>query len=611
MKHSSIHRPLLLSALAVLTACGVCSAPGFALETGSGELAALQDFLLSRTDGTGTDYTGDGTVDGMDLAWLRQQAQQPTEIRDGYTGFIRADGRLLKDETGKQYTIKGMAFGNEVWSNSSAPPAAHHNAESYQDLTEMGFDSVRFYLNYALFESDAAPYVYREEGFQWLDQNIAWAKAAGIRLVLNMHYPQGGYQSQGNGTALWTEPENQKRLCALWTEIARRYADEPVILGYGLVNEPVVAAENGTESLRLWQSVAQTITDSIRTVDQNHMIFVERMCAAQNLEGTQEQWINCNDENNYVHIKDDNIVYEFHYYDPHAFTHQGFDWAGTEDSFVTYPDENYTVSTGNATWTSTTFSGDRADITDGTWQYLESGTITPNTDKNQVICLVFQAEGLGSTGIARADDLELKEYDENGQYVRTIYTNDFDTKNTLSFWSKDGSGSSYYLASVGHQKNGALLIKGTTDDANCSTRYFKPTPGHSYAASGYFMVSGAEAGAVVRPRVDLWDTDGIEVLNRAYLEKTFAQNIAFSETYDVPVYCGEFGAGAHCFEADRGGDRWLSDVLDIFSVADISFNYHSYHESSFGLYPNSGLPDPSQRNQTLYDLFCEKLKEMP
>ena len=92
-----------------------------------------------------------------------------------------------------------------------------------------------------------------------------------------MHYPQGGYQSQGNGTALWTEPENPKRLCALWTEIAKRYADEPVILGYGLVNEPVVAAASGEESLALWQSVAQMLTDGIRTVDQNHMIFVERM----------------------------------------------------------------------------------------------------------------------------------------------------------------------------------------------------------------------------------------------------------------------------------------------------------------------------------------------
>ena len=59
MKHSSIHRPLLLSALAVLTACRVCSAPGFALETGSGELAALQDFLLSPLPASEAAGTGD------------------------------------------------------------------------------------------------------------------------------------------------------------------------------------------------------------------------------------------------------------------------------------------------------------------------------------------------------------------------------------------------------------------------------------------------------------------------------------------------------------------------------------------------------------------------
>ena len=55
-----------------------------------------------------------------------------------------------------------------------------------------------------------------------------------------MHCPQGGYQSQGNGAALWTDPENQRRLVKLWGEIARRYADEPAIQGDGLINEPVV-----------------------------------------------------------------------------------------------------------------------------------------------------------------------------------------------------------------------------------------------------------------------------------------------------------------------------------------------------------------------------------
>ena len=207
---------LLTAALSV----GMGAFPGTALETGTGEIAGLQAFLLGNSETGGADYNGDGVVDGMDLTLLRQKAGASGEIQDGYTGFIHADGKQLVDEDGKPYTIKGMAFGNEVWSNPSAEPTRHHDAESYQELAEMGFDSVRFYLNYGLFESDSNPYTYREEGFAWLDKNIAWAKAAGIRLVLNMHYPQGGYQSQGDGTALWTEPENQKRLCALWTEIA-------------------------------------------------------------------------------------------------------------------------------------------------------------------------------------------------------------------------------------------------------------------------------------------------------------------------------------------------------------------------------------------------------
>ena len=385
---------LLTAALSV----GMGAFPGTALETGAGEIAGLQAFLLGNSDTGGADYNGDGVVDGMDLTLLRQKAGASGEIQDGYTGFIHADGKQLVDEDGKPYTIKGMAFGNEVWSNPSAEPTRHHDAESYQELAEMGFDSVRFYLNYGLFESDSKPYTYREEGFAWLDKNIAWAKAAGIRLVLNMHYPQGGYQSQGDGTALWTEPENQKRLCALWTEIARRYADEPVILGYGLVNEPVVAAASGEKSLELWQSVAQTLTDGIRTVDNNHMIFVERMCASQDLAGTQEQWVNFNDENNYVRLDDDNTVYEFHYYDPHAFTHQGFDWAGTLGNDVSYPDESYLVSGGNTQWSTSTFAGDKADTSDTEWQYLKSGKITPKADGTQVISLVFQAENVGSYG---------------------------------------------------------------------------------------------------------------------------------------------------------------------------------------------------------------------
>ena len=339
------------------------------------------------------------------------------------------------------------------------------------------------------------------------------------------------------------------------------------------------------------------------------MIFVERMCASQDLAGTQEQWVNFNDENNYVRLDDDNTVYEFHYYDPHAFSHQGFDWAGTLGNDVSYPDESYLVSGGNTQWSTSTFAGDKADTSDTEWQYLKSGKITPKADGTQVISLVFQAENVGSYGYARADELRLDEYDEDGNWVQTIYAEDCDDTTALNFWSSDKSGGLYYTSGEGHLKKGCLMITGTTDDANGGTRYFCPTPGHSYEASGYFQVNTKNAGAIVRPRVDVWDVDSIDVLNRAYLEKTIAQNIAFSDKYNVPVYCGEFGAGIHCFENDRGGDRWLDDVMDIFHQNNISFNYHSFNEYSFGLHNGSGLPTAENRNDTLYQVLVDKLKK--
>ena len=157
--------------------------------------------------------------------------------------FYRVNGTSIVDSGNMPILLKGIAMGNMVWS-SSYPPANDHNEDSFRELSELGFNSVRFYLNYCFFEDAQAPYTYKETGFDWLDQNIAWAKKYGIRLILNMHIPQGGFQSQGKGLALWQNPENQKRLIALWTEIAGRYADEDAIIGYSLINEPAVPLLN-------------------------------------------------------------------------------------------------------------------------------------------------------------------------------------------------------------------------------------------------------------------------------------------------------------------------------------------------------------------------------
>ena len=57
----------------------------------------------------------------------------------------------------------------------------------------MGANSTRFLLNHVTFEDDAAPYVYKDAGWTWIDQNVAWAKAHGIHLIFNMHVPRAAF----------------------------------------------------------------------------------------------------------------------------------------------------------------------------------------------------------------------------------------------------------------------------------------------------------------------------------------------------------------------------------------------------------------------------------
>ena len=148
-------------------------------------------------------------------------AKKSDKSKDQPSGFVHADGKDIIGIDGEKLVIKGIAFGNSVWSNKIN--YNHHTEDSYKELSEMGFNSVRFYINYCFFEDDAAPYKYKESGFKWLDKNVKWAKKYGMGIIINMHCPQGGYQSSGNGMELWNDAENQNRLIALWKAIAMQW----------------------------------------------------------------------------------------------------------------------------------------------------------------------------------------------------------------------------------------------------------------------------------------------------------------------------------------------------------------------------------------------------
>jgi aryl-phospho-beta-D-glucosidase BglC (GH1 family) len=238
--------------------------------------------------------------------------------------FVHAVGRNLVDGQGRRVLLEGIAFGNRVWLDPAVPESLHSEAD-YRRIRALGMNSVRFYLNHRWFEGRTQG-TWDERGFAWLARNVAWARANEIGLVLNVHVPPGGFQSNGGGRALWTDERNQRRFVALWREIARRFADEPAVIGYDLLNEPVV-----TESIAQWERLARRTVAAIREVDRRHLLVVERVNAIYPggflRRPRATDWApDRNGAFNFFRVDDGNVMYEFHYYQPIAFTHQGATW---------------------------------------------------------------------------------------------------------------------------------------------------------------------------------------------------------------------------------------------------------------------------------------------
>ncbi len=237
--------------------------------------------------------------------------------------FIKVSGTELYDENNSEFFIKSMGLGNDSFGERSELPIQHHTEESYKELAEMGFNTVRFYLTYKMFESNENPGVYNQKVFDWIDSNVEWAKKNNIHIILDMQTPQGGYQSKGEGLALFTDENNKTRLANLWGKIASYYKNCSTIIGYDLVNEPQVPFNTDIQtSVAAWSELAQSCIDEIRKVDTNHVIFVERVTAIRGetyMEPDTEQCYPVVNDNNFVfQAQLDNIAqypvpYKFHH----------------------------------------------------------------------------------------------------------------------------------------------------------------------------------------------------------------------------------------------------------------------------------------------------------
>ena len=357
--------------------------------------------------------------------------------------LLRVRGAAIVDGKGRPVVLRGVSFGNEVWSNARLP-RRHHDEADYQRVAAMGMNAVRFYLNYKTFEADAAPGQYLDDGWQWLDDNVAWAKRHGVYLILNMHVPPGGFQSLGAGKALWDRPEVQDRLIALWTAIARHCKGEPTIAGYDLLNEPVV-----TKAARQWRDLAARIAVAIRTVDTEHMLFVER------LNSVAGDWSE-DAERGFFRIPDPNTVYEFHFYKPFHFTHQSASWVPFAAENVRYPDARAEVEWFLLDRKAGTEASPKLPPGDSPWTFYPGAPFKvedPAIVVGKPVLVVKQS----TPGKVWFDDLTLEELDDAGQVKRVIWEKNLTGTRGWYFWTKDAGKGGAVRSENGHGDRASIV----------------------------------------------------------------------------------------------------------------------------------------------------------
>ena len=277
-------------------------------------------------------------------------------------GFIRTEGTKFVDGNGKEFVIKAMGFWNG--NPASASRTTDFNEETYKTLASIGFNAVRFYFGANIFENVSDETVtYKEDAFDWLDRHIAWAKKHNMKIILNMHHTPGATTIGAPG--LFTNKNDQDRFVGLWKTIAKRYAHEPVILGYDLVNEPNCKILEGDTpdnqfkgAFDLYQEIVQRTIDAVREADKNHVIIVERLWISGVDEAAwkvpkigyynsvpndqRDTWQNANGKYNFPDLVDKNYAYTYHAYEPGRYAHQytggsGFDNDGSGGPNRVYP----------------------------------------------------------------------------------------------------------------------------------------------------------------------------------------------------------------------------------------------------------------------------------
>lgn len=209
---------------------------------------------------------------------------------------------------------------------SEAHLREHTTARDITLIRNLGFDHVRFPVEPAPLFGEAHPAELNVEYLRRLDAALDMLLASGLAVVLDIH-PSGEFKLR-----LRTDDRFVSAFADFWRSLARHLAGrDPERLFLEILNEPMV------EDPFRWMGIQSRLTAAIREGAPRHTIVA-----------TAPRWSSVDQLLLIEPVADRNVVYTFHFYDPHTFTHQGATWGADYWPFiknVPYPSSPEAVST--------------------------------------------------------------------------------------------------------------------------------------------------------------------------------------------------------------------------------------------------------------------------
>jgi hypothetical protein len=199
------------------------------------------------------------------------------------------------------------------WLGGWGPLTPEHvqNYTTAQDLKlihDLGFDYVRLPFNPMPYQQMSPHSPERTAVLAQLHRAVDLSLQSGLNVTICV-FPNDQYKQQ-----LFNGDDGADKFVRLWRELAASFASsDPERVTFELMNEPEIS-----DPYR-WVGIEARVVDAIRGAAPNHTVIA-----------TGAHYSGLDDLLQTQPLADANVIYNFHFYEPFFFTHQGAGWTADE-----------------------------------------------------------------------------------------------------------------------------------------------------------------------------------------------------------------------------------------------------------------------------------------